>query len=119
MSTWRTGKLIFAVLLIVILTSTSPLQPASAPAGSLALPKQSSLQPARAAPEHVTLFSDNFNTLSSDWNITENTWSIVSETHNKVLEGNGHAWATLNQGDHWTDYTFTVRVSSLPTARCS
>jgi photosystem II stability/assembly factor-like uncharacterized protein len=76
------------------------------------IPNQARLEDVQSAPQLVTLFSDNFNELGGDWNLDSN-WTIYEEVGNPVLDGNGHAWATLIGGENWSDYNFSVDVKMM------
>jgi photosystem II stability/assembly factor-like uncharacterized protein len=58
----------------------------------------------------ATLLLDDFEAGSDRWVLESGTWSIVDDGGNHVLDGTGHAWATLDGGREWTDYVFTARV---------
>ena len=58
------------------------------------------------------LLDDDFEAGTSAWSLGP-SWSLVDEGGNTVLEGSGATWATLIEGDSWTDYTLTVRVKMI------
>ena len=65
-----------------------------------------------AAPQMTTLFVEDYEDGLEAWNVDSN-WSIVYEGMNPVMQGDNHAWATLKEGQEWTDYTFDVQVKVI------
>jgi len=67
---------------------------------------------AKAAPQAVTLFEDDFESGLSKWNL-DSDWSILVEGSNQVLLGEGHAWSSALGGESWGDYILTGRFKIL------
>jgi len=65
-----------------------------------------------AKPQLDTLFVEDYEDGLVAWNVDSN-WSIVHEGMNAVAQGDNHAWATLNEGHNWTDYTFDTDVKII------
>jgi photosystem II stability/assembly factor-like uncharacterized protein len=65
-----------------------------------------------AAPQMETLFVEDFEDGFGAWG-TDSNWSIVYEGMNPVMQGDNHAWATLKDGQNWTDYDFDVDVKII------
>jgi photosystem II stability/assembly factor-like uncharacterized protein len=77
------------------------------------LPLVISAPNAGAIPQSETLFEDNFeNGITRAWDVDTN-WQIVQDGGSQVLEGQGHAWATLRSGSYWSDYTLKVNVKII------
>jgi photosystem II stability/assembly factor-like uncharacterized protein len=98
-------------LLCLALPGQEPWDTGTGPDGP-ALPDKGAGRAAEAAPLMETLFVEDFEAGLSAWN-TDSNWTIVREGMNAVMQGDNHAWATLNQGENWTDYDLDVDVKII------
>jgi photosystem II stability/assembly factor-like uncharacterized protein len=101
----------FAILVVFGILLSGPQSPRPSTADSL-YPAAEQPGSALAAPETGELFFDNFNGGTGAWNL-DGTWAVVSDGGNPVLDGQGHGWAWVRDGQYWTDYTFNCRVKIL------
>jgi photosystem II stability/assembly factor-like uncharacterized protein len=98
-------------LLCLALPGQEPWDTGTGPDGP-ALPDKGAGRSAEAAPLMETLFVEDFEAGLSAWN-TDSNWTIVREGMNAVMQGDNHAWATLNLGENWTDYDLDVDVKII------
>lgn len=61
-------------------------------------------------PSADVMYEEDFQSGRADGLNLEPGWEIARKDGNYLLSGNGHAWATLERGAGWTDYSFTFRV---------
>ncbi|MBN2148269.1 MAG: hypothetical protein JW726_12830 [Anaerolineales bacterium] len=67
---------------------------------------------ARAASLTGTLFEDDFEGGTRAWNL-DGDWQVSNDGGDLVLDGSGHAWSWLKEGQNWTDYTASVDVKLI------
>lgn len=115
MKTRKILNLFILILNLAVLWVALPVQTPekTAPGSSaLVLPDRGAIGAAAAEPQMGTLFVEDYEDGLGDWNVDSN-WSIVFDGPNRVMQGDNHAWATLKEGQNWTDYDFDVDVKII------